>query len=70
MGKGGTGTIFVNGKSNGDGRIEKTQPNIFSVDETADVGLDNQTPVPLGIGLGPLETTFTGKIKKVIVEVK
>jgi hypothetical protein len=69
-GKGGQGTIYVNGKSIGNGRIEKTQPNIFSADETADVGLDNQTPVALGIGYGPEETRFTGKIDKVIVDIK
>jgi hypothetical protein len=69
-GKGGMGTIFVNGKEVANSRIEKTQPMIFSADETADVGLDNQTPVALGIGYGPEETKFNGKINKVIVEVK
>ena len=39
-------------------------PNIFSADETADVGIDNQTPVAEGIGIGP-ETRFTGKINNV-----
>ncbi len=43
---------------------------IFSADETADVGLDNQTPVAEGIGIGPAETRFTGKIHKITVEVK
>jgi arylsulfatase len=47
-----------------EGRIEKTQPNIFSADETADVGIDNQTPVAEGIGIGP-ETRFTGKINQI-----
>ncbi len=70
MGKGGTTTIYVDGKAVADGRVEKTQPFIFSADETADVGLDNQTPVALGIGYGPTETNFTGKIDKVIVEVE
>ena len=70
LGKGGTGIIYVNGKEAGKARIEKTQPNIFSADETADVGLDNQTPVALGIGYGPVETMFTGGIKKVIVEIE
>ncbi len=69
-GKGGTTTIYVDGKAVGDGRVEQTQPFIFSADETADVGLDNQTPVALGIGYGPAETTFTGKIDKVIVSVE
>jgi hypothetical protein len=39
---------LVNGKSVAEGRIEKTQPNVFSADETADVGIDNLTPVAEG----------------------
>ncbi|MHC1743333.1 MAG: hypothetical protein AB9873_09920 [Syntrophobacteraceae bacterium] len=70
LGKGGLATISVNGKQVAKGRIEKTQPMIFSADETADIGIDNQTPVALGIGYGPEETKFNGKIHKVIVEVK
>jgi hypothetical protein len=35
---------------------------------TADVGIDNQTPVADGIGIGP-ETRFSGKINKVTLEV-
>ena len=62
-GKGGKATLYVNGKPVAEGRVEKTQPNIFSADETADVGIDNQTPVAEGIGIGP-ETRFTGKINK------
>jgi hypothetical protein len=49
--------------------VEKTQANIFSADETADVGMDNQTPVAQGIGIGA-ETRFTGKINKVTLQVK
>jgi hypothetical protein len=58
----------VNGKSVAGGRVEKTQPNIFSADETADVGIDNQRPVAEGIGIGP-ETRFTGKINTISLEV-
>jgi arylsulfatase len=43
---------------------------MFSADETADVGLDNQTPVVEGIGIGPEETQFTGKIDNVVISVK
>ena len=68
-GKGGKATLYVNGKQVAEGRVEKTQPNIFSADETADVGIDNQTPVAEGIGIGP-ETRFTGKINKITLEVK
>jgi arylsulfatase len=72
LGKGGEVTIYVDGKSVASGRVEKTQPNIFSADETADVGLDNQTPVAVteNIGYGPEETRFTGKIDKVVVAVQ
>jgi arylsulfatase A-like enzyme len=69
-GKGGMATLSVNGKTVGKGRIEKTQPLMFSADETADVGLDNQTPVAEDIGIGPEETRFTGTIREVTVEVK
>ena len=42
-GKGGTGTITIDGAKAGEGRIEKTQPGIFSVDDLADVGTDDGT---------------------------
>src|SRR5205085_12255457 len=68
VGKGGKATLLVNGTPVAEGRVEKTQPNIFSADETADVGIDNQTPVALGIGIGA-ETRFTGHINKITLEV-
>jgi len=45
LGSGGTGTISVNDKKVVEGRIEKTQPGIFSVDDLADVGIDDGTHV-------------------------
>jgi arylsulfatase len=45
LGKGGIGTITIDGDKVGEGRIEKTQPGIFSVDDLADVGTDDGTPV-------------------------
>ncbi len=70
FGKGGMATLSVNGETVAEGRIEKTQPLIFSADETADVGLDNQTPVAEDIGIGRDETRFTGKIRQITVEVE
>ena len=52
------------------GRVEKTQPLIFSADETADVGLDNQTPVADDLGVGRDATRFNGSIKKITLDVK
>jgi hypothetical protein len=68
LAKGGTGTIFVNDKKMAEGRIEHTQPMVFSVDETADVGIDLATPVVETIG-SESRSKFTGKIPKVTIEV-
>jgi len=35
----------VNDKNVAEGRIERTQAGLFSADETADVGVDDATPV-------------------------
>src|SRR5580704_14915254 len=45
IGKGGTGTPSVDGKKAAEGRIEKTIPFRFSLDESFDVGQDTGTPV-------------------------
>lgn len=70
FGQGGMANLSVNGETVAEGWIEKTHPLVFSGDETADVGLDNQTPVAEGIGHGRDETRFTGKIHRVTIEVK
>lgn len=67
-GKGGMGTLFVNNKKVAEGRIEHTQPGIFSADETADVGIDLGTPVVEVIG-SEAKSRFTGGIPKVTVEI-
>jgi len=69
LGKGGTGTLYVNDEKVAEGRIEHTQPMIFSADETADVGIDLATPVVEAIG-SERESRFTGHIPRVTVEVK
>jgi arylsulfatase len=68
LGKGGSGKLLVNGKDVGHGRIEHTQAMIFSADEGADVGLDSGTPVTDDYKEG--DNKFTGKIKKVVIEVE
>ena len=67
LGKGGTGTILVNGKKAAEGKIDRTQPLLFSADEGADVGLDGETPVSDDYKEG--DNKFTGKIQKVTIEV-
>jgi arylsulfatase A-like enzyme len=67
LGKGGTGTILVNGKKVAEGKIEQTQSNVFSADEGADVGQDGETPVSDDYKEG--DNKFTGKIVKVVLDV-
>ena len=66
--RGAWGRIYVNDKKVAEGRIERTQPMIFSADETADVGEDDATPVTEDYKA--YDNKFTGKILKVTVDVK
>src|SRR5262249_13647738 len=45
FGKGGTGTLTVDGKQVAQGKIERTIPVRISLDETFDIGEDTGTPV-------------------------
>jgi arylsulfatase len=69
IGKGGFGTLYIDGKKVGKGRIDRTQPAIFSADETDDVGIDLATPVVEQIG-AETRSKFNGSIPKLVVEVK
>jgi arylsulfatase A-like enzyme len=66
-GKGGSGTISVNGEKFADGRIDRTQGFIFSADEGVDVGADLATAVSDDYNV-PFR--FTGSIGKVVVDIK
>ena len=67
VGKGGTGTLYVDRKSVATGRIDQTQCCAFSADEGADVGADEGTPVTEDYQV-PFK--FTGKIDKVTIDLK
>ncbi len=41
LAKGGDVTLYYDGKPVGHGRVEQTQPMIFSLDEAANVGTDS-----------------------------
>ena len=66
-GKGGTGTLFVNGKPVGSGRIERTNANLFSAGEAADVGVDQGTNV--SSAYQQHDNKFTGRIARVQVAI-
>ena len=67
MGKSGTGTLSVDDKQVAQGKIERTIPIRFSLDETLDVGEDAGTPVVEGY-VAKMPFKFTGVLKKVVIE--
>ena len=68
-GKGATVTLSIDDVVAGTGTIKHTQPNTFSLDDTADTGTDTGTAVDKSYGEGE-KNTFTGRIEKVTVKVK
>ena len=52
-----------------EGRIDKTQPLIFSADETADVGKDEGTQV-VPIFKEARESEFTGVVERVEISIE
>ncbi len=64
--KGGTATLYVNDQKVGEGRVDKTQPYVFS-GEGEDVGEDLETPVSEDYKEG--DNKFTGTIDKVTIAV-
>lgn len=60
LGKGGTVTLYADGHSIGSGKVERTLPFMFSMDETVDVGIDVASPV--SSEYGPTGNGFTGDI--------
>jgi hypothetical protein len=64
VGKGGTLTLMVDDKQVAQGRIERTIPFRFSLDETLDIGEDTGTPVSEDYRV-PFK--FTGKLNRVVV---
>jgi len=66
IGKGATGTLFVDGTAVTEGRIAQTVGVRFSLDETFDVGSDMGTPVVEDY-LDKMPFAFTGTLKKFVV---
>ncbi len=66
LAKGGDVTLYYDGASVGQGRVETTQPLIFSADETTDIGDDYGMPVsPAYAG----RSAFTGRIEVIQIDV-
>jgi arylsulfatase len=70
VGKGGNGTLTVDGKPVADGRIAETFPiGKFSLDESFDVGQDTGTPV-IDEYDAKMPFKFTGKLEKLTIELR
>ena len=66
-GAGGTGKLFINDQQVGEGRIARTAPNVLSIDETFNVGMDVGTPVSEDYQ-APFK--FTDPLEQVTIELK
>jgi arylsulfatase A-like enzyme len=63
LGKGGTVTLYVDGKKAGEGKVGATAPMVFSADDGCDVGVDTGSPVSPDYGSRGNE--FSGRVKGV-----
>jgi arylsulfatase len=66
IGKGATGTLFVDGNEVAQGRIPQSAVVRFSLDETFDIGEDTGTPVVEDY-VDKMPFAFTGTLKKFVV---
>ena len=67
VGKGGIGTLFVDGQKVGEAKLTRTVPFVFSADDFTDIGIDHGAPVT-----EDYETPngrFTGEIAWVRIEI-
>jgi arylsulfatase len=67
LAKGGTVSLYTDGEKVGEGRIETTEPFAFSADETADVGVEEGSPV--SPDYGPRGNAFTGQINWLEIDI-
>jgi arylsulfatase len=63
LGKGGTATLFIDGKADGSVKVPATAAMIFSADDGCDVGCDTGSPVSQDYG--PRGNEFNGTVKGV-----
>jgi arylsulfatase A-like enzyme len=66
LAKGGTVTLYLDGKEVGTGRVDQTEPFVFSADETCDVGDEFGSPVTPDY---PARKKFSGEVNWVEIDV-
>ena len=60
LAQGGTVSLYIDGQKTGEGRVDRTEPMVFSLDDKTDVGSDRCTPVSDDYGTG--DSDFSGRI--------
>ena len=68
LAKGGTASLYVDGKKDGEGRVEMTVPMMFSTDETCDVGKGTGSAV--SPDYDPRENEFSGEVNWVQIDLE
>ncbi|MGD0966903.1 MAG: arylsulfatase [Candidatus Aquilonibacter sp.] len=67
IGKGGTVTLYLDGKAVGNGRVDATAPAVFSADELSDVGFKSGSPmIP---EMTSAKSHFTGTVIAVVIDI-
>ncbi len=61
-------SLFVDGKKDGEGRVDMTVPMLFSADETCDVG--KETGSPVSPDYGPTDNEFSGEVNWVQIDLE
>ena len=67
LAKGGTVALYVDGKQVGEGRVDRTEPFVFSADETCDLGVDDASAV--SPDYTPKTSRFSGEIEWVEIAI-
>ncbi len=68
LAKGGNVSLFVDGKKDGEGRVDQTVPMLFSADETCDVG--KETGSTVSPDYSPEGNNFSGKVNWVQIDLE
>jgi arylsulfatase A-like enzyme len=65
LAKGGKVTLYLDGEQVGEGRVDRTEPILFSADETCDVGFEAGSPVTFDY---PATNRFSGEVTWVEID--
>jgi arylsulfatase len=67
IGKGGTVSLYVDSNMVGEGRVDQTEPFVFSADETLDIGVDDASAT--SPDYTPETSRFNGEVNWVEIDI-